>query len=129
MQLYYFRVDSLVFNSMSLLNGPIENVITSELLHHAATKGYVDDRFVAYTPTEQLDFRFKYIYSKKYDLQTTDLNILTLLHNISQSSILDPFAFTYSNVTFLYRLSFPFDEKNAYHFEPMESWSFELPLT
>jgi hypothetical protein len=43
---------------MSALDGPIENVAFPELHHHADTKGYVDNRFIAYTPTDKLDFRF-----------------------------------------------------------------------
>ncbi len=95
---------------MSLLNGPIENVAYSKLHHRAATKEYVDDRFIAYTPSKQTNFQFEPVYAKMSDLQTTDICMLTLLRNISQSSIPDPFAFLYYEVTFFYRLAFPFNE-------------------
>ncbi len=106
-QLSYFRVDRLVCNELSVLNGPIKNVAYPELPHHAATKGYVDQRFLAYTPTDKLDLRFQATYATKSDLQTTDQRMLTLLRNISLSAIPDLFAFLEYNVTFLYRMSFP----------------------
>ncbi len=56
--------------------------------------------------------------------------MLPLLRNISQSAIPDPFAFLeYHNVSVLYRLSFPFNETVAYHFDPVASWSFDPALT
>jgi hypothetical protein len=103
---------------MSALNGPIENVAYPELPYHAATKGYVDQRFFAYTPIDQLDFRFQAIYAQKSDLQTTDQMMLTLLRNISQSAVPDPFAFLDYKDTFLYRMSFP-TETIVYHFNPI----------
>ncbi len=66
-KLSYFRVDRLVCNEMSLLNGPIENVAYPELPHHATTKGYVDQSFLAYTPTKLIDFRFEAVYAKKFN--------------------------------------------------------------
>ncbi len=54
--------------------------------------------------------------------------MFTLLWNISQSSIPDPFIFLDYSVTFLCRLSFPFTETILYHFDPIASWSFEPPL-
>ncbi len=108
---------------MSLLNDPIENVAYHELHHNAATKGDVDDRFIAYTPTKQINFNFESLYAKKWDLQTTDLSMLALLRNISQSSIPDPFAFLDYKVTFFYRetLAFPFNKAICCHFDPVAS--------
>ncbi len=74
---------------MNLLNGPIENVAYPELPHHAATKCYVDQRFLAYTPSELMYFRFEALYAKKSDLKTTDQMIRTLLRNVSSSDIPD----------------------------------------
>jgi hypothetical protein len=56
--------------------------------------------------------------------------MLTLLRNISQTAIPDPFAFLEYNVTFLYRQT-PvgiFNRSIVYHFDPIASWSFEPPL-
>ncbi len=127
-QLSWIRADRLIRTERSVLNGPIENVASPELPHHAATKGYVDQRFFSYTLTDQLDFRFQAIYAKISDLQTTDQRMLTLLRNMSPSAIPDPFAFLENNVYFLYRMSFP-TETIAYHFVPIASWSFEPLLT
>ncbi len=94
-------------------------------------KSYVDNRFIAYTPTDLLDFRLESLYAKKSDLQTTDLSMLTLLRNISQASVPGPFVFLEYPVTFLLRqnLVFPFTQTVCYHFDPVASWSFEPPLT
>ena len=100
-QVFYFRADRLVCTKMSVLNGPMSQVGTPELSHQAANKGYVDNRFMAYTPTEQMNVQFQSLYARKSDLLTTDMRMLTLLRNISQSAILDPFAFLEYNVTFL----------------------------
>jgi len=56
--------------------------------------------------------------------------MLTLLHNISQSAIPNPFAFLDYNVTFLYRrTTFDFfNQSIVYHFDPIASWSFEPAL-
>jgi hypothetical protein len=72
--------------------------------------------------------QFEALYAKKSDLLTTDL---TLLRNISQSSIPDPFAFLDYNVTFLLRetLVLPFNKTIVYHFDPVAGWIFEPPLT
>ncbi len=72
--------------------------------------------------------QFEALYAQKSDLLTTDL---TLLRNISQSSIPYPFAFLDYNVTFLFRetLVLPFNKTIVYHFDPVASWSFEPPLT
>jgi hypothetical protein len=96
---------------MSLVNGLIENLPTPYLGHQAATKGYVDNRFIAYTPTDLLDFRFESLYAKKTDSQTTDLRMLTLLRNMSQTTVPDMFAFLDYYVTFLLRetLVLPFN--------------------
>jgi hypothetical protein len=51
-QLSWIRADRLICTEVSVLNGPIENVASPELPHHAATKGYVDQRFFSYTPTD-----------------------------------------------------------------------------
>ena len=56
--------------------------------------------------------------------------MLTLLRNISQSSIPDPFAFLDYHVTFVYR-PFPvlrFRIYIVYHFDPIASWNFDPPL-
>jgi hypothetical protein len=100
------------------------------LFHQAATKGYVDNRFISYTPTEQMDFRFEALYAKKADLQQTDTRIVTLLRNLTRSAIQDPFAFLDYNVFFLYRQT-PFGIFNksiVYYFNPVASFSFEPPL-
>ena len=49
--------------------------------------------------------------------------MLTLLRNISQSSIPDPFAFLDYNVTFLLRatLVLPFNKTIVHHFDPIAS--------
>jgi len=56
--------------------------------------------------------------------------MLTLLQNISQSSIPDSFAFIDYNVTFLLRetLMFPFNKTICYNFDPVASWSCEPVL-
>jgi hypothetical protein len=56
--------------------------------------------------------------------------MLTLLRNISQSSIPDPFAFLSYNVTFLDRPFpvLPFRISVVYHFDPVASWSFDPAL-
>ncbi len=115
---------------MSVLNGPISQVGMPELSHQAANKSFVDNQFIAYTPTEQMNTRFESLYTKKSNLQTTDQRMLTLLRNISQSSIPDPFAFFDYFVTFLLRqnLVFPFTQTVCYHFDPVSSWSFEPAL-
>jgi len=89
-----------------VLNGPISKVGTPELSHQAANKGYVDNRFIAYTPTEQMNLQFQSLYARKSDLQTTDQRMLIFLRNISPSSIPDPFAFLDDHVTF-YIIRFP----------------------
>jgi hypothetical protein len=115
---------------MSGLNGPISQVGTPELSHQVANKGYVDNRFIAYTPTEQMNFQFQSLYARKSDLQTTDQRMLTLLRNISPSNIPNPFAFLDYHVTFLYRPFpvLPFKISIVYHFDPVASWSFDPPL-
>ena len=115
---------------MSVLNGPISQVGTPELCHQAANKGYVDNRFIAYTRTEQMNWQFESLYARKSDLQSTDLRILTLLRNISPSSIPDPFAFLDYNVSFLHCPFpvLPFKISVAYHFDPIPSWSFDPAL-
>ena len=120
----------MICTKMYCLNGPISQVGTPELSHQAANKGSVDSRFVAYTPTEQMNFQFEALYAKKSDLQTTDLRMLTLLRNISQSAIPDPFAFLDYNVTFLFRQTTVgiFNKSIVYHFDPIASWSFDPPL-
>jgi hypothetical protein len=130
-QISWIRADRLVCTEMSCLNGPISQVGTPELSHQAANKSYVDTRFLDYTPTDQLDLRFESIYTKKSDLQTTDLRLLTLLRNMSQTTVPDPFAFLDYYVTFLLRqkLVSPFTQTVCYHFDPVASWSFEPPLT
>jgi len=57
--------------------------------------------------------------------------MLTLLRNISQTSIPDPFAFLDYYVTFLYRPLpvLPFRISIVYHFDEIASWSFEPALT
>jgi hypothetical protein len=78
---------------MSLANGLIESLATLDLGHQAANKFYVDNRFLSYTPTEQMNNKFESLYARKSDLQSTDERMLTLLRNISPSAILDPFVF------------------------------------
>jgi hypothetical protein len=92
-QISWIRADRIVCTEMSVLNGPINQVGTPELSHQAAKKSYVDNRFIAYTQTEQMVNQFQSLYARKSDLQTTDQRILTLLRNISQTSIPDPFVF------------------------------------
>ena len=122
--------DRIICMEMSVLNGPISQVGTPELGHQAADKNNVDNRFTAYTPTEQMNFQFQSLYARKSDLQTTDLLMLTLLRNISPSAIPDPFAFLDYHVTFLYRPFpvLPFRISVVYHFDPVASWSFDPPL-
>ena len=48
-----------------MLNGPISQVETPELFHQAANKGYVDNRFIAYTPNDKLNFGFEVVYTKQ----------------------------------------------------------------
>ena len=88
---------------MTVLNCPISQVGTLELPHQVANKGYVENRFIAYTPTDQMITQFEALYAKKSDLLTADLRMLTLLQNISQFSIPYPFAFLDYNITFLFR--------------------------
>ena len=57
---------------------------------------------MAYTPTEQINLQFQSLFARKSDLLTIDLCMLTLLRNITQSAIPDPFAFLEYNVTFLF---------------------------
>ena len=73
-QFSYFRADRIFFNEMRLANGLIENLATPKLGHQAANKFYVDNRLIAYTPTDLLDFRFESIYANKSEVQTTDLH-------------------------------------------------------
>jgi hypothetical protein len=54
--------------------------------------------------------------------------MLTLLRNISQSAVPDPFVFLDYSVSFLYRMSFP-TETIYYHFDPVAAFSFDPPLT
>jgi hypothetical protein len=68
----WFRVNRMICTEMPVLNGPISQVCTQELLHQPANKGYVDNRFIAYTPTEQMNLQFQSVYARKSDLQTTD---------------------------------------------------------
>jgi len=68
-QLSWIRADQPIFTDMSVLNGPISQVGTPELFHQAANKGYVDNRFVAYAPTdEQMNLQFQSFYARKSDL-------------------------------------------------------------
>ena len=57
--------------------------------------------------------------------------MLTLLRNISQARVPNPFVFLEYSVTFLLlqNLVFPFTQTVCYHFDPVASWSFEPPLT
>ena len=68
--------------------------------------------------------------ARKSDLQMTDQRMLTLLRNISPSSIPDPFAFLDYNVTYLYRPFpvLPFRISVVYHFDPIASWGFDPAL-
>ncbi len=75
-----------------------------------------------------MNYKSESLYAKKADLRTTDLHMLTLLRNISQTNIPDPFVCIAYNVTFLYRISFPVTTI-AYHFDPVAAWSFDPPLT
>ena len=120
----------MICTEMSVLNGPISQVGISELSHQAANKGYVDNRFIAYTPTDQMNNQFQSLYARTSDLQTTELRMLTLFRNVSPSAIPDPFAFLDYNVTFLYRTFpvLPFRISVVYHFDPIASWSFDPPL-
>ncbi len=129
-QLSYFRADRSVCNVMSLANGLIKNLGTPDLNHWVANKSYVDTRFLDYTPTWLMDTKFDSLYARKSDLQTTDQRMLTLLRNISASTIPDPFAFLDYSVIFLPRQSlvFPFTQTICYHFDPVASFSFEPAL-
>jgi hypothetical protein len=64
-QVSYFRADRNVYNEMSLAKSLIENLAIPDLGHQAENKGYVDNRFIAYTPTEKINLQFEAIYSKK----------------------------------------------------------------
>ena len=57
--------------------------------------------------------------------------MLTLLRNMSQTTVPDIFAFLDFYVTFLLREThvFPFNKTVCYHFDPVASWSFEPHLT
>ena len=66
--LSWFTADRIICTEMSKLNGPISQVETPELSHKAANKSYVDNRFIAYTPTEQMINRFQSFYARKSDL-------------------------------------------------------------
>jgi hypothetical protein len=57
-RLSWIRANRIICTEMSVLNGPISQVGTPQLSHQPAKKGYVDGRFLAYTPTDLLDFRF-----------------------------------------------------------------------
>ena len=85
---------------------------------------------MAYTPTEQINLQFQSLFARKSDLLTIDLCMLTLLRNITQSAIPDPFAFLEYNVTFLYRRTTfgTFNQSIVYHFDPIASWSFDPAL-
>ena len=122
-QLPYFRADRIVAADMSVPNGPISNLASHYLLHQAATKVYVDNRFIAYTTTERMNVQFEDLYARKSDLQTTDQRMLKLPRNISPSTIPDPFAFLEYNITFLLRptLVLPFNKTIAYHVDPIAS--------
>jgi hypothetical protein len=122
---------SVICTEMSCLNGPISQVGTPELSYQAANKFNVDNRFLSYIPTNQMNLQFEAIYTKKSDLQSTDLCMLTLLRNMSQTTVPDIFAFLDYYVTFLLRQNrvFPFTQTVCYHFDPVASWSFEPPLT
>ena len=110
--LTWFRVDRMIFTEMSVLNGPISQVGTPELSHQAAKKFYVDNRPLSYNPTVQMNLQFEALYTKKSDLQTTDLRMLTLLRNTSQSTVPDPFAFLDYYITSLIRNSRPPVQQN-----------------
>ena len=56
--LSWSRVDRMICTEMSVLNGPISQVGTPELSHHAANKFYVDNRLLTYTPTVQMNLQF-----------------------------------------------------------------------
>ena len=68
--------------------------------------------------------------AKKSHLLITDLRMLTLLRNISQSSIAEPLVFLDYFVTFLLRetLVLPFNKTIVCYFDPVASWSFEPAL-
>jgi hypothetical protein len=55
-QVAYFMADRIVCTKMSVFNGPISQVGSPELSHQAANKDFVDNRFPAYTTTEQVIF-------------------------------------------------------------------------
>ncbi len=54
----YFRADRIVNMYMSVLNGPINKLASPELFHQTVTKWYVGNRFISYTPTEQMNVQF-----------------------------------------------------------------------
>ena len=68
LQLSWIRANWLIYIKMSVLNGPISQIDAPELLHRAANKGYVDNRFIAYTPTEQMNLQFESLYARKSDI-------------------------------------------------------------
>ena len=100
----------MICSEISVLNGPMSHVGTPELSYQVANKFYVDNRFLSYTPTDLLDLRFASIYARKSEVQTMDLRLLTLVRNMSQTTVPDPFAFLDYFVTILLRqnLVFPF---------------------
>ena len=120
----------MICTEMSVINGFISQVGTPKLSRQAANKGYVDNCFMAYTPTEQINLQFQLLYARKSDLLATDMLMLTLLRTISHSAIRDPFAFLEYNVTFLYRRTTfgIYNQSIVYHFDLIASWSFEPPL-
>jgi hypothetical protein len=92
---------------------------------------YVDNRFLSYTPTQQMNLQFDSLYTRKSDPQSTNNRMLTLLRNMSQTTVPDPFAFLYYYVTFLPRetLVLSYNKTVSYHFDPVASWSFKPALT
>jgi hypothetical protein len=85
-QITWIRADRLICTKTSVLNDPISQVETPEISHQAANKGYVDSRFIAYTPTIRMNLQFEALYARKSDLQTTNLRVITLLRKISPSA-------------------------------------------
>jgi hypothetical protein len=61
-QLSWIRADRLICTKMSCLNGPISQVGLCELAHQAANTFYVDNRFLSYTSTEQMNLKFEALY-------------------------------------------------------------------
>jgi hypothetical protein len=116
---------------MSLLNGPISQFGTPELYLQTANKIYVDNLLLSHKTTDRMNNQFEALYVKILDPQTTDQLMLTLLLNISQSSIPYSFAFFEYNVTFLFRetLVVPFNKSIVSHFGPIARWSFEPSFT